>query len=184
MQLVRPASEHLAGYCEALARGWSPNTTRPEAAQEQLADIAADAAAFLAIAHDPEALGPPVTLPDGSQVQRLPGIVRWMWSDEGFCGSINLRWPRDLGPMPPHVLGHIGYAVVPWQQRRGHATQSLAQLLPLARSFGLREVELTTDVDNAPSQRVITANGGELLERFTKPEAFGGGPGLRFVIRL
>ena len=57
-------------------------------------------------------------------------------------------------------------------------------MLPLARSFGLREVELTTDVDNLPSQHVITANGGVLLGRFTKPAAFGGSEGLRFRITL
>lgn len=186
--LVRPGPEHLAAYSAALARGWSPNTQRPEAAQEQLQAIADDAAGFIATTHDPEGRGPRVTLPDGSQVARLPGVVRWIWEagagDEGFCGSINLRWPQDLGPLPPHVLGHIGYTVVPWKQRRGHATRALALLLPLARGFGLREVELTTDTDNLPSQRVITANGGELLGRFTKPAAFGGSAGLHFRIVL
>jgi predicted acetyltransferase len=190
MELLRPGPEHLASYCAALAQGWSPNTTRPEAAQEALLAIEADAAAYLATTHDPEGLGPPVTLPDGSQVPRLPGVVRWMWDearergDEGFCGVISLRWAKDLGPLPPYVLGHIGYTVVPWQQRRGHATRALGQLLPLARGFGLREVDLTTDTDNLPSQRVITANGGVLVEAFTKPAAYGGTPGLRFRITL
>ena len=196
MELLRPAPEHLAGYCAALAQGWSPNTTRPEAAQEALQAIEADAEAYLATTHDPEGLGPPVTLPDGSQVPRLPGVVRWMWDeagmsgmsgvsrDEGFCGVISLRWPKNLGPLPPHVLGHIGYAVVPWKQRRGHATQALGLLLPLARALGLPHVELTTDTDNLPSQRVITANRGVLVEAFTKPAAFGGAPGLRFRIDL
>jgi predicted acetyltransferase len=190
MELLRPGPEHLASYCNALAQSWSPNTTRPEAAQEALLAIAADAAAYLATTHDPEGLGPPVTLPDGSQVPRLPGVVRWMWdesgesSEGGFCGVINLRWAKDLGPLPPHVLGHIGYSVVPWKQRRGHATRALGLLLPLARSFGLKQVELTTDTHNLPSQRVITANGGVLVEHFIKPAAFGGTPGLRFRITL
>lgn len=196
MELLRPGPEHLPSYCAALAQGWSPNTTRPEAAQEALLAIEADAAAYLATTHDPEGLGPPVTLPDGSQVPRLPGVVRWMWEgageagtngangDEGFCGVISLRWAKDLGPLPPHVLGHIGYSVVPWKQRRGHATRALGLLLPLARAFGLRQVELTTDTDNGPSQRVITSNGGVLVEHFTKPASFGGTPGLRFRITL
>ena len=190
MQLIRPGPKHLPGYCAALAQGWSPNTTRPEAAQEQLAAISADAAAFLATLDDPEGLGPPVTLPDGSHVPRLPGVVRWMWDeagaggDGGFCGVISLRWAKDLGPLPPHVLGHIGYSVVPWQRRRGHATRALGLLLPQARSFGLTQVELTTDPDNLASQHVITANGGVLVERFTKPASFGGTPGLRFRIDL
>lgn len=190
MQLVRPGPEHLASYCAALSRGWSPNTARPEGAQEALQAIATDAAAYLATTQDPEGRGPPVTLPDGSQVPRLPGVVRWMWHEaaepagDPFCGMVNLRWARDLGPLPPHVLGHVGYAVVPWRQKQGHATRALGLMLPLARSFGLQQVELTTDPDNLASQRVITAHGGVLVKPFTKPAAYGGTPGLLFRIDL
>jgi predicted acetyltransferase len=45
-------------------------------------------------------------------------------------------------------------------------------------------VEITTDVVNVASQRVILANGGVLLEQFTKPAAFGNKPGLRYRIYL
>lgn len=84
----------------------------------------------------------------------------------------------------PHCLGHIGYAVVPWKQRRGHATAALAQMLTvtLAMKLGLAHVTLTTDRDNRPSQRVIEANGGVLQERFIKPASFGATPGLRYRI--
>jgi hypothetical protein len=34
------------------------------------------------------------------------------------------------------------------------------------------------------SQRTIEKNGGVLVERFTKPAGFGGGPGLRYLISL
>ena len=184
MQLVRPAAEHLVSFCSALQRGWSPDTIRPSAAQETLARVQEDAAAFLQQQDDPEGLGPPVKLPDGTMVPRLPGQVRWLWDDDGFAGSINLRWPNDLGPLPPHVLGHIGYSVVPWKRRRGYATQALAQLLPLARAAGLRSVDLTTDADNTPSQRVITANGGVFIEHFPKPAAYGGAASARDRIVL
>ena len=86
--------------------------------------------------------------------------------------------------LPPHCLGHIGYAVVPWKQGKGHATNGLRLLLPEARSVGLPYVEITTDPDNIASQRVIEANGGELVERFTKPPQFGSKPGLRYRIIL
>src|SRR5205814_1291876 len=36
--------------------------------------------------------------------------------------------------------------------------------------------------DNIPSQRVIEANGGILVEHFIKPQQFGCKPGLRFRI--
>lgn len=57
-------------------------------------------------------------------------------------------------------------------------------ILPDARAQGLRWIDLTTDPANLPSQKVITANGGVLLERFIKPAIFGGAEGLRFRIPL
>jgi predicted acetyltransferase len=74
--------------------------------------------------------------------------------------------------------------VVPWKQRLGYATAALAQLLPEAKSIGLPFVELTTDPENIASLRVIQANGGILVEHFTKPPQFGNKPGLRFRIAL
>ena len=181
--LVRPAREHLPEYVAALERGWSPDNLRPATAQDQLAEIAADADGFLALRDDREAKGGPVVLPDGSKVPRLPGFNRWIWAD-GFCGSVGFRWRAPGDPtLPAHVLGHIGYAVVPWRRREGHATEALAELLPEARALGLPYVELTTEPDNTPSQRVILANGGRLVERFTI-DAHGYGEKLRFRIDL
>ena len=50
--------------------------------------------------------------------------------------------------------------------------------------MGLAYVELTTEPDNVPSQRVILANGGRVLERFRKHEAYGGHEALRWRIDL
>lgn len=184
MQLVRPAIEHLAGYVDALERGWSADNVRGAlAAREELTKIATDAQAFLASLEDREAKAGPITLPDGSVVARLPGFRRWMWDGE-FAGSIGLRWQPGTPDLPPHCLGHIGYAVVPWKQGRGYATTALALLLPEARAVGLPFVEITTDPDNVASQRVIEANGGRLIERFTKPAAYDCKPGLRYRIDL
>jgi predicted acetyltransferase len=183
MQLVRPGEEHLPSYVAALARGWSADNLRPEAAQEELARIRADARAFIATMEDREANGPPILLPDGSHAARLPGIRRWLWDGE-FCGSIGFRWQNGTAALPAYCLGHIGYAVVPWKQGRGYARAALAQLLPEARALGLPYVEITTDPDNLASQRVVLANGGVLVETFTKPPQYGGTPGLRFRIVL
>lgn len=185
MDLVWPARVHLAAYTDALQRGWSADTVRgPAAAAEELARIAADPEAFLASLVDREARGGPITLPDGRQAPRLPGYRRWMWHDGQFCGSIGFRWQPGTEALPPHVLGHVGYSVVPWQQRRGHATRALALLLPEARAEGLRHLWITTDVDNPASQRVIEANGGVLHERFTLPASYGGRAGLRYRVDL
>jgi len=190
LQLVRPGPKHLSEYTAALQRGWSADNLRgAAAAREELERLSADPATFLALMDDPDALGPPVTLPDGSVKPRLPSLRRWLWLEgalEGarFAGSIGLRWTKDGSPLPPHVLGHIGYAVVPWQRRHGHATRALALMLPLARERGLCQIEITTDPDNLASQRVITANDGVLVETFDKGAAYGHAPGLRYRIEL
>lgn len=183
--LVTPAAEHLSSYVKALERGWSPdNTAGGEATRRRFLErIAQDPAAFLASMDDREAKGPDIVLPDGQAVKRLPGFNRWMWDDD-FVGSIGLRWSPGTEALPPHVLGHVGYAVVPWARGRGHATAALGALLPLAAETGLRWIELTTDPGNVASHRVIVANGGRLLGPFTKPAVYGGGEGLRWRIDL
>lgn len=184
IEIVKPALEHLPSYRSALERGWSPDNVRGlVTTREQLAAIAADPAAFVASMDDPEAKGPPIELPDGSFVARLPGIRRWIWDGE-MAGSIGLRWQKGTAALPPHVLGHIGYAVVPWKAGRGYATRALALMLDEARSRGLPYVEITTKPDNLASQRVITANGGRLVERFREAEAYGGAESLRFRLEL
>ena len=183
-ELVRPESKHLSSYIDALNRDWSPDNVRGKVtADAQLLSIEADPAKFLASLDDPEAKGPPITLPNGTIVPRLPGFVRWMWDGE-FCGSINLRWQHGTSELPPHVLGHIGYSVVPWKQRKGYATQALNSVLHDARVLGLSFVELTTDPDNIPSQRVIESNHGILVERFMKDVAYGSACSLRWRIPL
>jgi len=184
VELVHPTAVHLPSYVAALRTGWSADNVRGAvAAREELERIERDGGRFLAALHDREARGDPVTLPDGSQAARIPGYGMWLWDGE-FCGSIGLRWVPGTTALPPHVLGHIGYAVVPWKQRRGYATRALALLLPEAKKEGLAFVELTTDPDNLASQQVIVSNGGVLVGRFRKPAQYGGVEGLRYRILL
>ncbi len=184
LRLVKPSLAELPAYVAALEKGWSPDNVRgADAAREQLARIASDSAAFLASLDDEAAEGEPIRLPDGALVPRLPGFTRWMW-DGDLCGSIGLRWQPGTSALPAHVLGHIGYAVVPWKRGAGCATRALGLLLPEARRRKLTYVELTTDPDNAPSQRVILACGGRLVERFAMPPAYGTAEGLRYRIDL
>jgi predicted acetyltransferase len=183
MELVVPSLQHLDGYVDALRRGWSPDNIRLEAAaREHLAQIETDAAGFLARTQDREARGGDLLLPDGTTVRRLPNFARWMW-DGAFCGQIGFRWQPGTEALPAHVLGHIGYAVVPWKRRLGYASHALALMLPEARREGLAWVELTTDTGNEASQRVILANGGHLLARFVSP-GHGAEERLRYRIDL
>lgn len=184
LQLLVPSLAQLDDYVDALERGWSPDNIRlGAAAEEELARIKADAPGFVASLDDREARAGPIILPDGSQVPRLPGYRRWIW-DDGFCGSIGIRWQPGTEELPPHCLGHVGYAVVPWKRGRGYATRALALFLPEARKEGLRYLELTTDVDNLPSQKVITNNGGVFVKRFHKDPAYGDVEALLFRIDL
>jgi len=186
--LIVPSLEALPSYCEALRRGWSPDNTRSVAGAEELARIERDPAGFVAALDDPEGRGGPITLPDGSVVPRLPGFRRWIWDGE-VAGSIGFRWEPGNAALPAYVLGHIGYAVVPWKRDRGYATAALRLLLADLRaaglaSRGLGHVDLTTDPGNPASQRVITANGGRLVDRFAKDAVYGGGETLRYRIDL
>ena len=182
MELVAPTLAHLPGYVAALERGWHADNTRgADAIREDLEQIARDAAQFVALMTDIEARGPGFTLPDGTVVPRLPGYRRWMWDGE-FCGSIGFRWQQGTHELPPTCLGHIGYSVVPWKRRRGYATAALGMILKDVPARGLDYVEITTDVDNAGSRKVIEANGGVLVEEFTKTAHHGGTQGLRYRI--
>jgi predicted acetyltransferase len=183
MKLVVPFLEGLPQYADALGRGFFPDNIRREAAaRDELERIAADPATFVASLDDREARGGPIPLADGTTVPRLPGYRRWMWDEDEFCGQIGFRWQPGTSTLPPYVLGHVGYAVVPWKRQRGYATRALAMLLPECRREGLDYVELTTDPDNVVSQKVITANGGTFVERFRADRH--GKDELRFRIAL
>jgi predicted acetyltransferase len=182
MTLVIPTLEHLPGYVAALKREWSAGREHPQKwIDDELARIDQGAAEFIGSQTDLEGKGAPVTLPDGTQVPRLPGFHRWVWDGE-FCGLIGFRWQPGTHELPEHVLGHIGYAIVPWKQRRGYATAALGLMLREVARHGLAYVHLTTDPDNYASQKVIEANGGVFVERFTKSAQHGGTPGLRYRI--
>jgi predicted acetyltransferase len=155
LRLVAPNPAMLPAYAAALERGWSPNTMR-DVSFEQLAELRQDAAAFL---HDLTDESGTVKQPDGSVKPRIPFRVFWLWDGE-FCGAINLRFVPGTEELPAHVSGHVGYAVVPWKRRRGHATRALALVLPIAREIGLARILVTCDATNEPSRRVILANGG------------------------
>ena len=184
LQLVWPSREYLPGFIDALEHGWSPDNVRGAAVIPGFLErIAQDPDGFLStlMLRDPQ--GVTIALPDGTEVPRLPGYNRWLWDGE-FCGSIGFRWQPGSNELPPYVMGHIGYSVVPWKQRRGYATEALRQLLPDCAHEGLRYVYLTTEAHNVASQKTILKNGGVFLGTFDKTPHHGGGKGLRYRIDL
>jgi predicted acetyltransferase len=106
-----------------------------------------------------------------------------MW-DGKFCGSIGIRWANGTPELPPYVLRHIGFSVVPWMRRRCYATKALAMGLREAALRGLPFVDLVTEHEYLTSQQVIRFNGGFLIGRLQKDKTYGGGDALRFRILL
>ena len=153
--LAEPQAAMLASYQDALRTGWSPNNIRDVSA-EVLAAIAVDPVAYLRSLNDTE---PGMLMINSAAFPRLPFRTRWLW-DGDFCGSIVLRYQPGTVALPPHVFGHIGYAVVPWKRNHGYASRALRQMLDEARDVGLTQVEITTEPENVASRTVIERNGG------------------------
>ena len=172
MKLVVPAAEHLPSYREALERGFAPGNTDPDASRRaELEAIETDPAGFLALMTDPKGVGAQIRHSDGSTSPRLPGVTRWMWDEDQFCGSINLRWQEGTDELPPHVPGHIGFAVPEWRRQRGYASAMLRGILEEARERGLAFVLLAAEPGNAASRRTIEKLGGEDIGRFDSGDA-------------
>jgi len=182
--LLAPSMALLPAYRAALERGWLPdNVSGAKRTQDELARIAADAPSFIAAQDDPEAKGPPYIVPDGTAYPRIPGYRRWIW-DGSFCGFIGFRWQPGMAELPAHVLGHVGYGIVPWKRGRALAARALNALLPDARAKGLPYIEISTEETNMASRKTIERCGGEMVERFTSIGAYGATPRLRYRIAL
>lgn len=164
-ELTLPAPEYRLSFVEAMAelaaegrggpsdtsgtgaelRQWYSRWQTPEGFAEYVAGLRAD-----------ERDGTP--RPEG----RVP-CTTWWWVDgRSWLGRIAVR--HRLTPALLALGGHIGYHVRPSARRRGHATAMLHAVLPHAVALGIDQILVTCDVDNAPSRRVIEANGGRLAE--------------------
>ncbi len=190
VDFVIPSLSVLDGYLDALRRGWSADNVRgAEAARDEIEAIRRDPAAFVATKADDRTAA-------GSCGRRRHAAGRLDGAAPAVLQSLALGRrvlrqhritlaARDPRPAAPHVLGHIGYSVVPWKRGRGYATKALMFMIDAARAEGLPHVELTTDPDNVPSQKVILANCGVLVERLCEPEQYGvNREGLRYRIAL
>ncbi|MGP3920008.1 GNAT family N-acetyltransferase [Nonomuraea sp. 10N515B] len=92
----------------------------------------------------------------------VPMTTLWWVDRQRFLGRLAIR--HRLTPALEKCGGHIGYDVRPSARRQGHATAMLAAALPIARSLGISQALVMCDTTNIASQRVIEANGGQLLD--------------------
>jgi len=104
--------------------------------------------------------------------------------DTEFGGSIGLRWQPDTSELPPHVLGHIGYAVVPWKEGRGYAKLALKLMLEHARAEGLEYVEITTDPTMLLPAESLKLTAVSSLSGSRRPAQYGGTDAIRYRITL
>ena len=66
------------------------------------------------------------------------------------------------------VGGHIGYCISPLYRKKGYGKEILKRLIIEARAMGIKDILVTTNLDNYASQKVIIANGGKEIDRSTE----------------
>lgn len=83
-------------------------------------------------------------------------------SDDKIVGCIELR--HTLTAELQIIGGNIGYRVLQGERQKGYATQMLKLVLEKAKQYGLKEVMLTSSIENRASISTILRCGG-VLER-------------------
>jgi predicted acetyltransferase len=94
--------------------------------------------------------------------------------DGEFVGRVSIRF--TLNDFLALRGGHVGYAVVPAQRRKGYASEILRQALVILRAEGIKRVLVTCDEVNVGSASVIEGCGG-IFESIVP--ALDGGTGIR-----
>jgi predicted acetyltransferase len=165
-----PKSKFAASYVAALREGFRSIQPSPKtinwienhftAFLEQEADIS----------NRPEwwqSATSPITLDDGSVVQRVPCTTLWLLRDENFIGEVAIR--HRLTPELQQIGGHIGYNVRQSERRYGYGTQLLQIGLNEARRLCLEKVLITCNDDNIGSIKIIEAAGAQLEQTIAIP---------------
>jgi predicted acetyltransferase len=94
--------------------------------------------------------------------------------DGELVGRVSIRF--SLNDFLALRGGHVGYAVVPAQRRKGYASEILRQALEILRAEGIERVLVTCDEVNEGSVSVIEGCGG-VFESIVP--ALDGGTGIR-----
>lgn len=97
---------------------------------------------------------------------KVPSLTYFYVRDEDdrIAGMCNIR--LALNDFLRKEGGHIGYSVRPTERCKHYATSMLADALKVCVRIGIQEVLVTCDKENPASAKVITNNGGKLVDEF------------------
>jgi predicted acetyltransferase len=101
---------------------------------------------------------------------RVPATLYWTIVGKKFVGRLHLR--HRLNKNLYKMGGHIGYAVIPSERRKGYATEMLRLGLKKAKKLGIKKALLTCDETNIASRKVIEANGGKFINKTREEGVF------------
>ena len=151
-------------------RGWSPDNVRlEEAAREELELDRRRSGGLRGLARRPRGQGAdPSPCPTARRCRACRATGAGCGTANSAARSAFAGSPAPSA-LPPHCLGHIGYSrrALEARPRLRHARAGAAAAGG-AQGRASTMSRLTTDPDNLPSQKVITANGGVLVKRFRK----------------
>jgi predicted acetyltransferase len=167
MYLTLPRVDLGASYIVALEEGFQFGDGVVKTPLE-IAAIEAGLAPYLALLN---LQGGTMTLPNGTEVERVPHSQLWLTDGAEFLGTFNIRYR-----MSDHLRfrgGHIGYAIRPSRRGQGLATMGLKLLLQHAGIVGIGRALLTCTDTNLASARVIERNGGILESTPSDPQRPG-----------
>jgi predicted acetyltransferase len=111
----------------------------------------------------------------------VPETTFWLIDDAGeFVGRVSIR--HYLNERLRETGGHIGYDIRPSFRKLGYGRKILALALPEAKELGITRALLTCDSTNIGSRKIITENGGVLVDELSRGE--GKSSKLRFWIDI
>ena len=76
-----------------------------------------------------------------------------------IVGHVSLRHHIEH-PNLKEYGGHIGYAIVPWEQGKSYGKEQLRQVLWEAKKIWLERVIISCHEDNIASEKIILSQGG------------------------
>lgn len=99
---------------------------------------------------------------------RVPQTVFWLLdSDDRVVGMVKVR--HRLAESTRINGGHIGFFVHPAQRGKGYGKRALALALAELKDLGEVKALITVYPENAPSIRIVEANGGQHCDTVSDP---------------